>query len=163
MGLKSGSGSFYRHFNDKDALLEAIIEREITLAKERRAREQHGLDDPDQEIHEALTQQFRLTLDAQREKAELINLLSRAAHHFPNLIERLRKAFLEEATGSVARAYEGRIKRGEMVDMDPQVLSMLVSSVMLGIFYGENAFGKVSESVEDTLIQALVDLLVRKA
>ncbi|MDF1628844.1 MAG: TetR/AcrR family transcriptional regulator [Alcanivoracaceae bacterium] len=163
VGLKPGSGSFYRHFPDKGALLEALIEQEIERAQMRRAREQGALDDPNQDVREALTQQFRLTLRGLRENTALINLLSRAADHFPALISRLRAAFVLEASQTVARSYAGRIQRGDMVSADPAVLATLVQSTLFGYFSAEQAFGRAANAgeAETALIDTLVKILVR--
>ncbi|MCC1498131.1 TetR/AcrR family transcriptional regulator [Alcanivorax sp. 1008] len=163
VGLKAGSGSFYRHFPDKGALLEALIEQEIEKAQTRRAREQGALDDPGQDVREALTLQFRLTLRGLRENTALINLLNRAADHFPALISRLRAAFVLDATETVARSYAGRIQRGDMVSADPAVLATLVQSTLFGYFSAEQAFGRPAnaEAAETALIDTLVKILIR--
>ncbi|MEE4249338.1 MAG: TetR/AcrR family transcriptional regulator [Alcanivoracaceae bacterium] len=163
VGLKAGSGSFYRHFSDKDALLEAIIEREIERAQSRRSLEQDALYDPTTEIHQALEQQFRLTLIGLRQNAALISLLSRAADHFPALIKRLRDAFVRQATQTVAKSYSGRIQRGELIDADPHALAMLVQSTLFGYFSAEAAFGRPAdaEATEQALIKTLVSMMIR--
>ena len=163
VGLKAGSGSFYRHFTDKDALLEAIIEREIERARQRRTQEQDALYDADQDVREALTRQFRLTLKGLRENAELINLLARAADHFPAQIGRLRQAFVDEAMGAVARSYVTRIKQGEIIEADPQVLASVVQSTLFGYVRAQIAFGTPGnpDAAEDALVDTLVKMLVR--
>ncbi len=163
VGLKSGSGSFYRHFPDKEALLEAIIEREIERAQSRRAMEQDALYNPETDIQQALRQQFQLTLIGLRQNATLISLLTRAADHFPALIKRLRDAFVSQATEAVANSYQGRIQRGELLDADPQVLAMVVQSTLFGYFSAEAAFGKAAdaEAMEQALVSTLAKMLVR--
>ena len=164
VGLKSGSGSFYRHFSDKDALLEAIIENAIEQAQQRRVREQDALHKPEQNVREALALQFRLTLQGLRENALLICLLSRAADHFPALIQRLQQAFVEDASASVARSYAGRIQRGELVNADPAALSLLVQSTLFGYFQAQTAFGApAGKQADNVLIDTLIQLLVREA
>lgn len=163
VGLKSGSGSFYRHFKDKDALLEAIIEREIERAQQRRAQEQDALYDPQQDVREALARQFRLTLNGLRDNADLINLLGRAADHFPALITRLRRAFVKDATETIARSYAGRIQSGDIVEADPKVLASVVQSTLFGYIKAEAAFGSAADAdaAESALIDTLVTLLVK--
>ena len=163
VGLKAGSGSFYRHFADKDVLLEAIIEREIERAQSRRSLEQDGLYNPATEIHLALAQQFRLSLMGLRENAALISLLSRAADHFPALINRLRDAFVRQATEAVAKSYSGRIQSGELIDADPQALAMVVLSTLFGHFSAETAFGRPAdaEAAEQALITTLANMMIR--
>lgn len=163
VGLKSGSGSFYRHFPDKDALLEAIIEREIERAQSRRRLEQDALHNPATEIHQALAQQCRLTLAGLRQNAALISLLSRAAEHFPALIKRLRAAFVGEATEALAQSYARRIERGELIEADPRALAMVVQSTLFGYFNEEAAFGRSAdaEQAEQALIETLANMLVR--
>ena len=163
VGLKSGSGSFYRHFTDKEALLEAIIEREIERAQSRRAMEQDALYNPETDIQQALRQQFQLTLIGLRQNAALISLLTRAADHFPALIKRLRDAFVNQATEAVAKSYSGRIQRGELLDADPTVLAMVVQSTLFGYFSAEAAFGKAADAdaMEQALVSTLAKMLVR--
>ncbi|MFN3714670.1 MAG: TetR/AcrR family transcriptional regulator [Alcanivoracaceae bacterium] len=163
VGLKAGNGSFYRHFTDKDALLEAIIEREIERAQSRRSLEQDALYDPATDIHQALAQQFRLTLIGLRQNAALISLLSRAADHFPALIKRLRDAFVHQATEALAKSYSGRIQRGQLLEVDPLILAMVVQSTLFGYFSAEVAFGRPAdaEATEQALITTLVRMMVR--
>lgn len=163
VGLKAGSGSFYRHFSDKDALLEAIIEREIERAQQRRSEEQDALYDTSQEVRDALAKQFRLTLKGLRENADLINLLGRAADHFPALADRLRQAFVEDAMGAVARSYVARIERGEIIEADPQVLASVVQSTLFGYVRAQIAFGTPGnpDAAEAALVETLVNMLVR--
>lgn len=163
VGLKPGSGSFYRHFTDKDALLEAIIEREIESAQQRRVEEQNALYNSDQDVRQALKTQFELTLKGLRENEDLINLLSRAADHFPALIDRLRQAFVADAMTAVARSYEHRVQRGEIIDGDPMVLASVVQSTLFGYIKAESAFGKLDNAAaaETAMIDTLVRMLVR--
>lgn len=163
VGLKPGSGSFYRHFADKDKLLEAIIEREIESAQQRRTREQNALYDPDQDVREALHTQFELTLKGLRESEALINLLSRAADHFPALIDRLRQAFVAEAMTAVARSYEDRINRGEIINGDPVIIASVVQSTLFGYVKAQAAFGRSAnaDKEEAALISTLISMLVR--
>lgn len=161
VGLKAGSGSFYRHFADRNALLEAIIEREIERAGRRRAEEQGALKDRETDVREALARQFRLTLTGLRENAELINLLSRATDHFPALMNQLRRAFVEQATETVAEAYELRARRGELINADPAMLSAVVQSALYGYFSAETVFGASED--HDAYEQAFIETLVAMA
>lgn len=163
VGLKAGSGSFYRHFPDKDALLEAIIAREIERAESRRAQEQDALDNPQAPIEEALAKQFHLALAGLRQNAALINLISRAADHFPASIRRLREAFVRQATQVVARSYAARIAQGELIDADPAMLATVVQSALFGYISAEMAFGKPAnaETTERALVSTLIQMLVR--
>lgn len=165
VGLKPGSGSFYRHFADKEALLKAIMEREIELARERRSNEQHALLNPAQDIRIALAEQFRLTLQGLRQKTELINLLSRGADHFPALQRELRKSFVQDGLQGIADAYRARIQAGDLVAADPQAVASVVQSALYGYVSAEAAFGKPANAqvAEAALIETLVLMLVRPA
>jgi len=165
VGLKAGSGSFYRHFADKEALLKAIMEREIERARERRSGEQGALADPARDIRAALAEQFRMTLLGLRANAERINLLSRGADHFPALQRDLRKSLVQDAVQAVAAVYRARIQSGDLVDVDPQALAAVVQSALYGYVSAETAFGKPAkaQAAEDALIATLVQLLARPA
>lgn len=163
VGLKAGSGSFYRHFADKEALLKAIMEREIEQARQRRASEQNALADPGNDIRTALAGQFRLTLQGLRENAERINLLSRGAEHFPALRRELRKSLVQDALQAVSAVYRARMQAGELVEADPQALAAVVQSALYGYVSAEAAFGKPSnpQASEEALIETLLLMLVR--
>lgn len=165
VGLKSGSGSFYRHFADKEALLKAIMEREVDNARGRRSSEQDALADASRDIRAALTEQFRLTLRGLRENAERINLLSRGAEHFPELKAELRKSLVQDALESISRVYSQRMTAGELIDADPQALAVVVQSAMYGYVVAEAAFGSSPDpqAEEDALVNAMVSMLVRKS
>jgi AcrR family transcriptional regulator len=162
VGLKPGSGSFYRHFADKEALLKAIMESEIEQARQRRSNEQNALFDPSQDIRVALAAQFRLTLLGLRQKTVLTNLLSRCADHFPALLRELRKSFVQEGLQGIADAYRERIRAGDLVETDPQALADVVQSALFGYVSAEAALGKPAnpQAAEDALIATLVQLLV---
>jgi AcrR family transcriptional regulator len=163
VGLKPGSGSFYRHFADKGALLKAIMEHEIELAHQRRSGEQSGLMETGRDIRTALAAQFRLTLQGLRQKTELINLLSRGADHFPALLRELRKSFVQDGLQTIAEAYHARIQAGDLVEADPQALAAVVQSALYGYISAEAIFGKPAnaQAAEEALIATLVQLLVR--
>lgn len=164
VGLTPGSGSFYRHFADKEALLKAIMEREIEQARQRRSTEQDALVDTGMDIRVALARQFRLTLQGLRENAERINLLGRGADHFPQLKRELRKSLVQDALQAVSRAYDARIRAGELIAADPGALAAVVQSALYGYVSAEMAFGRPAnpQAAEDALVDTLVQMLVRE-
>lgn len=164
VGLKAGSGSFYRHFADKEALLKAILDREIERARQRRAVEQEAIAHPAVDIRVALTEQFRLTLRGFRENAQLLNLLTRGADHFPALKGDLRKSLVGDALKAIVTGYEQRIRAGEMIEGDPLVLANVVQSALYGYVCAELTFGKPAnaQAAEAALIETLVVMLLRR-
>ena len=165
VGLKPGSGSFYRHFADKEALLKAIMEREIEQARQRRSSEQTALADAGRDIRVALVEQFRLTLQGLRQNTERINLLSRGADHFPALRRELRKSLVQDALQAVSNVYRARMQAGELIEADPQAVASVVQSALYGYVSAEAAFGKPAnpQAAEAALIETLVLMLVRPA
>lgn len=164
VGLKPGSGSFYRHFADKEALLKAIMEREIERARQRRASEQDAFSHAGKNIRTALADQFRLILKGLRENAERINLLSRGVDHFPGLKRELRKSLAQDATLAISRVYAERMQTGELIKADPRALAMLVQSALYGFVRAEAALGRPAnqQAAEDALIETLLLLMVRE-
>lgn len=164
VGLKAGSGSFYRHFADKEALLKAIMEREVESARARRSSELDALADADRDIRAALVAQLRLTLRGMRDNLERASLLSRGAEHFPELKAELRQRLVQDALESIERVYRQRIQAGELIDADPQALAVVVQSAIYGYAVAEAGFGRSPDpqAADDALVNALVSMLVRE-
>lgn len=162
VGLKSGSGSFYRHFADKEALLKAIMDREVERARKRRSAEQSAVEHAAVDIRVALAEQFRLTLQGFRENADLLNLLTRGADHFPALKVDLRNSLVRDALQAIVKGYDQRIRAGQMIQADPRALAAVVQSALYGYVSAELAFGRPanSQAAESALVETLVMLLL---
>ncbi|MCC2638456.1 MAG: transcriptional regulator, TetR family [Moraxellaceae bacterium] len=164
VGLKAGSGSFYRHFSDKEALLKALMEQEIESARARRSHELDALADADRDTRSALLAQFRLTLRGMRDNLERANLLSRGAEHFPELKAEVRQRLVQDALESIARVYRQRIQAGELIDVDPQALAVVVQNALYGYAVAEAGFGSPADpqAEDDAFVNAMVSMLLRE-
>lgn len=162
VGLKPGCGAFYRHFPDKEALLKAILDSEIERAGQRLAEEMHLFEIASVDIRVVLAEQFKTTLRAYREGAKLINLLIRGADSFPDLKLQLFNSMTFKGMQRIARAYELRMRSGEMINTDPLAAAAVVHCALHGYGSLEWLFGvrPRSEQEEAVLIQTLVDMLV---
>lgn len=163
VGLKAGSGSFYRHFADKEALLKAILEREIDNAQQRRASEQVDVVNLATDIRSALATQFKRTLTGLRDNAERASLLQRGADHFPELKRALRRHLVKDGITAVAEVFALRMQQGDLVQADPLALARVVQSALYGYVTAESTFGRAEnpQAMDDALVDTLVTLLVR--
>lgn len=161
VGLKPGTGSFYRHFTDKDALLEAVIEQEIDDAKARRARELEAISSDTEDLREALRNQFKLTLSGLRRNQKSWNLFIRLRDYSPTLFQQMRSEIVEKAHIAILEHYSKRIAAEEIVTSDPIMLPILVQSALFGFHQAMQNYTELpDDDFENRFIEALLELII---
>ena len=90
VGLAAGTGSFYRHFPSKDALLGAVVEREVARFTVETAEHEpfSGVDDP----HAARVATMQRMLRGIRRFDHLFRLVMAEGHRVPGLRETIATA-----------------------------------------------------------------------
>ncbi|WP_158886841.1 TetR/AcrR family transcriptional regulator [Amycolatopsis anabasis] len=157
-GLSAGSGSFYRHFKDKKALLAAVVEREMERVRKNPAAQisrTHGTP------AEALATQLLADLDFLRELKPLIAILMWERGRAPEVGRQVREVMVQRGvelgvadlllTTPVAPAEE-----------DPAAAATVMMCAMVGYFLNTEYFGEAPGDVAaGRFTSSLARLLVR--
>lgn len=150
-GLSPGSGSFYRHFPDKVAVLRAIIGSEL----ERVARERERRVASEQ----ALADDLRGALQGLQDMSGLIQLLAREGSSRADLFEPVRTVLAEEGARLEAGRLRERMERGEIRAGDASAMATVVVYALVGFHLAQEFFGGPVGVGRDRFVDALVDLL----
>ena len=141
VGLTPGSGSFYRHFKSKENLMEDVVHREIERVRSWRAGTM--VSEEKRQTRETLRNGFSQSLEAMEAIKELINLLAReyGQGRFPELMAQLKALLLDEALAVYRDEYSKDIKSGVLRDLEPDVLSSILMSSLVGYHLANMYFG----------------------
>lgn len=160
VGLTAGSGSFYRHFKSKEALLEAIVEREVDRIRSMRGL-QHAVGGSLGDRRAELLLQYRLTLIGLEQIKSLINLLAREYGRFPEVMQQLHDLLVDESLALSARDFEEDQKKSTVRGKDPEALAAVVQSALVGYHLSRTYFNNEPSQVNaERFVQTLVDLLI---
>lgn len=150
-GLSPGSGSFYRHFPDKEAVLRAIVEREldrVVSEREVRVTSSQSLAD---DLHDALAGLDRMS--------GLIQLLAREGTSNQALFDPVRTVLAEEGARLEAGRLRERMDRGELRDGDAAAIASVMMYSLVGFHLAGEFFGAPVSVERDRFVDAVVDLL----
>jgi AcrR family transcriptional regulator len=150
-GLSPGSGSFYRHFPDKEAVLRAIIERELELVANERERRVTS----EQELGDDL----RGALQGLDDMSGLIQLLAREGTSRTDLFDPVRTVLAEEGARLEGDRLRERMDRGEIRAGDASAIATVVVYALVGFHLAQEFFGTPVGVSRDRFVDTLVDLL----
>jgi AcrR family transcriptional regulator len=159
-GLSAGSGSFYRHFKDKNELLTAVVEREMGRVKK----------DPVVQVSaapanlppaEALAIQLRADLDFLRELLPMMAILLWERGRAPELARRVQETMNERGI-ELGIADLLLQAPSAPVRADPAAAAMVMMAAMVGYFLNVEYFGSPPADVgperfTGTLARLMVD------
>ena len=156
-GLSPGSGSFYRHFKDRQELLAAVVEREMT----RVAKLPVDPSDTDGTRVSELAAQLRNDLDFLGELRRLIAILFWERGKAPDVADRVRALMVDRGVelGVAELLLTDPI---DAVRTDPAAASTVMMCAMVGYFLSVEYFGSPPAEVDpDRFTRTLAHLLVR--
>jgi AcrR family transcriptional regulator len=116
-----------RHFKDKQALLNALA----LVGYDRMAEVLEAADDPGLALQDRLTTLARAYLGFAIDNAELLELMY-ARKHEPDAAEQMAAA-IDRTVGALERAVAAAQTRGEIVDGDPEHLTLVVGTALHGL------------------------------
>ncbi|MCB1615382.1 MAG: TetR/AcrR family transcriptional regulator [Pseudomonadales bacterium] len=163
VGLKPGNGSFYRHFKSKEALMEAVVRREIERVRSWRIAAA-GFSTGERG-REKYRQEFLQSLEAMEAIKDLINLLAReyGQGRFPELMAELRALLLDEGVSVFREEYRASMKQGVLREMDARILSSIMMSSLVGYHLANMYFGCEPGGVNrEEFTEGLVELMMKQ-
>lgn len=116
-----------RHFKDKQALLDALA----LAGYDRLAKALDATDDPALPLQPRLTALARVYLGFATENAELLALMY-ARKHEPEAAEQMA-AGVDRTVGSFERVIADAQRRGEIIETDPERLTLCTGAALHGI------------------------------
>ncbi|ULE33807.1 TetR/AcrR family transcriptional regulator [Mycobacterium sp. IDR2000157661] len=133
-GLSPGSGSFYRHFENREAVLIAVVDRE--LARAAAARKERI------EEAERLDVMYHRTLDDLARMQPLIEVTAREGRHRPDLLEPLRRVLADDGAKIESALLAERMVRGEIEESDAEAVAAVAMFALVGHHLAEHFFGE---------------------
>ncbi|CRK60505.1 Transcriptional regulator, TetR family [Alloactinosynnema sp. L-07] len=155
-GLSAGSGGFYRHFPDKDALLAAVVERELVRVRKDPDTRQASTGGP---ITDGLAARLRSDLTFLADLRPLIAILMWERGRAPQVAETVQKMMMDRGVEmGVADLLFG--DPTPLVAEDPAAAAAVMQSAMIGYFVAADYFGVPPAGVDarrftDTLAKLL--------
>ena len=132
-GLSPGSGSFYRHFKNKEAVLAAVVEREVDRAA---AERETRVGAP-----ERLEVTYRRTFDELARLHPLIEIVAREGRQRPGLLEPLQRILAEGGARAESTLLAERMQRGEIAEEDADAVAAIALFALVGHHLAEHFFG----------------------
>ncbi len=161
VGLTPGRGSFYRHFESKEALLTDIVHREVEKLRQLRDLQQRGISGSLGDRRAELIVDFRMRLIVLEQLKDFILLLGREYGRFPDLLTQLYSLLVEESLASEGKDMARDIAEKQVRGGDADALAAVVQSALVGFHLSKTYFGSQPYGIDDDrFIKTLVDLLV---
>ncbi|MCF8590043.1 TetR/AcrR family transcriptional regulator [Gordonia sp. HY285] len=154
-GLAAGKGSFYRHFSNKSALLEEVLDQLITHAAEAKESAQCLEESCDQ-----LPSYLRADLRHLTGIRHLVAVLA-ASRDNARVRERIGEALVDGGIANESVALVSRISAASPASEDPAASAAVMISAMIGYALTTEFFGRPPGDIEadrftDTLARILI-------
>ncbi len=162
-GLKPGSGSFYRHFSSKEEVFDEVVEREVDAirARSKVLRETADIELGDTEAE--LRLHIKTMLVGLKHMEKFIFILARETERKERLLGMLSESLVRTGRATDSAQLKEKMDRGEIVETDPEALSMIVWQAVMGFFLMEAYFGVSTDEVtSERFVNTLVTLLKTK-
>jgi AcrR family transcriptional regulator len=150
-GLSPGSGSFYRHFENKEAVLVAVIEREVARAA---AAREARIGDP-----ERLEVTYRRTLDELVRLQPLIEIAAREGRQRPGVLEPLQRVLAEDGAQAESAFLAERMAQGEVAEADADAVAAVAMLALVGHHLAEHFFGAPIGADRERFVETLARLV----
>lgn len=150
-GLSPGSGSFYRHFGNKEAVLAAVVEREVARAAAAR--------DARIARPEGLEVAYLQTLEELTRLQPLIEIVAREGRKRPALLEPLQRVLAEDGARTESALLAERMERGEVAPADAEVVAAVAMLALVGHHLAEHVFGAPIGAERERFVETLARMV----
>jgi AcrR family transcriptional regulator len=150
-GLSPGSGSFYRHFENKEAVLVAVIDREVARAA---AAREARIAEP-----ERLDVTYRRTLDELARLQPLMEIAAREGRQRPDLLEPVQRILAEDGARAESALLAERMERGEIVEADADAVAAVAMLALVGHHLAEHFFGTPIGADRERFVRTLARMV----
>lgn len=162
-GLKPGSGSFYRHFSSKEEVFDEVIEREVDAIKARSDVLRQTADIELGDSNAQLRLHIKTMLVGLKHMEKFIFILARETERRDRLLGMLGEMLIRQGQDVDAANLRKKMERGEIIETDPEALSMVIWQAVMGyfmmqVYFGGNSPDKVTE---DRFVDTLLTLLTQ--
>lgn len=157
-GLTPRSGGLYKHFGSKKEVLEAAIDRHVSVVEA-----MHSVMDfmPLGDLRAELTLLARWTLQELAKEYDLCRILERESQEFPDLLRRMKDTVFERAYREAAEFTRRRHRDLGVPEQDCEALAVIAIGALVHYRTEEGLFGEPPAGLdEERLIKAFVDLWV---
>lgn len=133
-GLSPGSGSFYRHYKDKDDVLQAVIDREVGLVEASRAAHAPPT---------SLQDEYLQALSGLDDMGSLVELLAREGSGRSDILDPVRAVMAEGGAAEIAAHIAARLQSGDarVPGPDVEAVATVVMFALVGHYLAERFFG----------------------
>lgn len=157
--LAAGSGSLYRHFSSKEAVLQAVVDREVDRADAARELGPEPMETGG-DVRVALAIEFQRRLDNLRRLHPLIDLVRREREHLGPSRQHLGDLLVERNLSVRSQRLAAWMDAGDIPRRDPGALTTTIMSALTGYHLAVEFFGGPPGGLgEQELISTLVDLV----
>jgi len=160
-GLAPRSGGLYKHFASKREVLVAALERHIGSLEG-----MHSVMDllPLADLRSELTLLVRWALQELAQELQLIRIIQRDGHEFPELRDRFRDLVARRGYQEAAEWMRRKIKEGGFPDYDCDAAVAVLLGAVVHYRVEEATFGAPPADVdEERFVETWVDVCMRLA
>jgi AcrR family transcriptional regulator len=159
VGLTPGSGGFYRHFKNKQDVLEAVIETELERihAYHQTLEVLPPRHEPDLEV----TDRIARMLDMLWEMRHFMEVIAHDNARFPELLSRIRSAMGDGGVAIDAADLSRLMDAGALPRRPPDVVATIMLMAAVGYTRTAMLFGRpVADVDRDEFARVLTDLVL---
>lgn len=160
-GLSRGSGAFYRHFDTKKELLEAVID-DIVARRDRMESmmEMVSLGDLEAEARLLLDRGLKLMEPGQKLYLTLLPL----AEEYPTLFEQLHDRIIKPSYDTAVAWIRQKQREGDLDVDDPHAVAGVVVNALAQYQQEMELFGHLpTEATREDYLDQLVDMILSQA
>lgn len=159
-GLSPGAGGFYRHFESKAEVLEAVVEVQI-----RRTLEVESIIDqmlPLNDVRAEGMLLIRRGMEEMSRSQDVLMVLTRVSDEFPELLERFQDQIIQRAYNALSGWMEDAIEGGHLRVDNPTALMVIVVGAMANYRKTEALFDRPPAGVDkETFEETLLDVILQ--
>lgn len=159
-GLSPGAGGFYRHFDRKAEILEAVVGAQI-----QRTVEVEGIIDEMTPLHDIRAEGLLLLrrgMEEMRRSQNVLLILAKVSDEFPELLDRFHEQVIDRSYEAVLEWITEAEAQADLQVENPTALMVAVVGAMANYRKTEVLFDRPPADVdEETFVRTLMDVIMR--